>query len=162
MKTSAPLATLLLATALNVFAVSAQAAPAANGPDNLSPQQIDWQAKRAEDVDAHISRMATLLQLNEAQKNSDVWKLYGQAVRQLANHKTDMPDNRATSATMLMRSRADAAAKFASKLSTLADATRKLEDSLTPAQRAAFDSLAQQQNRMHAGPSPMHHGSPQE
>ena len=156
MKMTHVLTGLVLASALSITSLSVMAESNASAPEAGSQhQEADWQARMQQHMDARIERIATLLQLSDAQKASAAWNNYANALRDLGKHgqwKSKQERENADAAT-IARARADAVAKMANKLSTLADATSALQAKLNDAQRKAFDQLAHQEGEMHS----MHH-----
>ena len=147
------LAGFFLACSLGAIALPALA-DTSSAPAAWAQHKAEWQAHRAHRMDARIERIATMLQLTDAQKSSSAWKNYAQAMRDLTmraeGQKHDMKN---ADAATLTRVHADMATRFAGKLSTLADATRTFEASLTAAQRKAFDEMVRQESMRF-----MHHG----
>jgi hypothetical protein len=152
----------LLSLSLLVPAYSAFAADA-SAPAGMARHQADWQAHHAERVQAHLDRFADMLQLTPAQRQGKAWLNYAKVCRDLAGSMPMgmMHPPRAADAATLTRQRADAVAKMATRLSTLADATRDLQAALTAPQRKVLDELVRHEGPMqHHGfrhePAPMH------
>jgi hypothetical protein len=152
----------ILVLASSLFAVSApsMAADSTSAPGAWGHVHADWQAHHAEHEQARLDKLATLLQLSDAQKHGSAWSNYAKARQNLCSHMSAQHEEHAD-ATALVQARADMAKQMAVKLSVLADATRALESSLSESQRKAFDEVVRQDERDfgHHGKMGFEHGS---
>ena len=108
--------------------------------------------ERSQWVKMHLDREAAMLELKASQESA--WDAYAAATLELMNAggmHNPLPAN--LDASALMRLHAEHATAFAQRLSTLADATAKLEAVLNDDQRQVLDRLVRLHSQFHG----MHH-----
>jgi hypothetical protein len=128
------LATALFAAGLALAAaVPASAAPGPGpGAREMTPEmQAQMQQRMQSRMQARLDKMAERLEIKASQQ--DAWQTYAKVYQGMFDARPTPPAKDADAAT-LMRHRADRAAQMATKLTTLADATAKLQSALTPEQ----------------------------
>lgn len=121
------------------------AAPAQNAPSAPSAQMQErmqaYQQKR-------LDRMADRLEIRASQQGA--WGAYVKVRKELFAARPTPPAQDADAAT-LARQRAERAAQMAQKLATLADATAKLQEALTPEQVKTLAEMTRHSGAGHFG-----------
>ena len=113
----------------------------------------EWMKRHEEMQAEHLKKMATHLGITASQDAS--WKAYTSVLMARPTPATH-PDANADAAT-IARFHADMAAEHAKRLASLADATSKLQASLSVEQRKKFDEIAHHMMAMHEH-GRWHHG----
>ncbi|MDT3737562.1 MAG: Spy/CpxP family protein refolding chaperone [Denitratisoma sp.] len=127
--TRSKLTTALVAAGL-ALAAAVPVASAAPGP-GMREMTPEMQERMQSRMQARLDRMANRLEIKASQQ--DAWQAYAKVHKDMFDARPTPPAKDADAAT-LARHRADMAAKMATKLATLADATAKLQSALTPEQ----------------------------
>ncbi|HUW77067.1 MAG TPA: Spy/CpxP family protein refolding chaperone, partial [Gallionella sp.] len=133
------LTTLITGTILIAsFNSIAMADPAAHcGHQQMTQEQI--QQHMQERMKTRMDTLAQRLEIKASQQS--VWEGFAKSIETLPEQNAKQPADDADAAT-IARYHADRAAKMASKLAKVADATAKLEAALTPDQRKVLDQTA--------------------
>ncbi|MEZ5618438.1 MAG: Spy/CpxP family protein refolding chaperone [Rhodocyclaceae bacterium] len=127
--TRSKLATALFAGGLALaVAVPVATASPGKGPREMTPEMQERMQSR---MQARLDKMAERLEIKASQQ--DAWQAYAKVHKDMFDARPTPPAKDADAAT-LARHRADMAAKMATKLATLSDATAKLQGALTPEQ----------------------------
>ena len=137
----------LFATAAIGFAIASYGSGSAFAAENSAPQTMrqEWMKRHEEMQAEHLKKMATHLGITASQDAS--WKAYTSVLMARPTPATH-PDANADAAT-IARFHADMAAEHAKRLASLADATSKLQASLSVEQRKKFDEIAHHMMAMH-------------
>ena len=98
-----------------------------------------WSQHRQEWVRTRLQRDANRLEITASQQAA--WREYASARSALAERSVSKPGRDADAAT-IAKYRADRAAEGARKLAVLADATAKLQTTLSPEQRETLNQMA--------------------
>jgi len=132
--TRSKLTTALVAAGLALSATLA-AVPVASAAPGYGPgmreMTPEMQERMQSRMQARLDKMANRLEIKASQQ--DAWQAYAKVHKDMFDARPTPPAKDADAAT-LARHRADTAAKMATKLATLADATAKLQGALTPEQ----------------------------
>lgn len=114
--------------------------------------------KMHEHMKAKLDKLAARLEIKASQQA--IWEEYAKSVESLADHGIKEPAQDADAAT-ISRYRADRTADFAKKLTAIADATAKLQKSLTEDQRKTLNQATHhhRHHRCHHWPRHANHGS---
>jgi hypothetical protein len=126
--TRSKLTTVLFAAGLALAAAVPASASPGPGMREMTPEMTERMQSR---MQARLDKMAQRLEIKASQQ--DAWQAYAKVHKDMFDGSMKAPAKDADAAT-LARHRADMAAKMATKLSTLADATAKLQSALTPEQ----------------------------
>lgn len=126
--TRSKLVTALLAAGLALAAAAPASAMPGPGMREMTPEMQERMQSR---MQARLDKMANRLEIKASQQ--DAWQAYAKVHKDMFDARPTPPAKDADAAT-LARHRADTAAKMATKLATLADATAKLQSALTPEQ----------------------------
>lgn len=138
-----------LALAASVISVAAPVLSQGADPGKPSATQDAAEEKRMrEPVHARLERLAQRLEIKASQQQA--WNAYVGVAQSMADTKLTRPGAEADAATLL-RSRSERSAEHAKKLAQLADATARLQQSLTPEQRKVLDEDARQWGRERGG-----------
>ena len=116
-----------LALSATLPAVPASASPGP-GMREMTPEMTERMQSR---MQARLDKMAQRLEIKASQQ--DAWQAYTKVHKDMFDGSMKPAPKDADAAT-IARHRADMAAKMATKLATLADATAKLQGALTPEQ----------------------------
>jgi hypothetical protein len=109
-----------------------------------------WAQHRHDWVRSKLDKNANRLEIKASQQVA--WEAYADARKALAEKTLiKLPEN--ADAAAFTRHRAERVTEFAQKLTTLADATAKLQDMLSPEQRKTLDQIVR-----HAHDGHCHHG----
>ncbi|MGA7594488.1 MAG: Spy/CpxP family protein refolding chaperone [Gallionella sp.] len=103
----------------------------------MSPQQIQQHIQ--ERMKTRMDRLEQRLEIKASQQ--DVWDDFAKSIESLPDLNAKKPGDDADAATVA-RYRANRASEMAGKLTKIADATAKLQASLTPDQRKVLDQTA--------------------
>ncbi len=137
----------LAAMAISVglsMSLTSSAWAAASGSDQM---QHEWARHRQEMRKARLTKMAERLEIKSSQQGA--WQTYAKTYAAMMDRNTQRPNEPADAAT-LVRYRASVAAEHATKLAQLADATVRLQETLTPEQRQTLtDMVRHSQHRHH-------------
>jgi hypothetical protein len=130
--TRSKLTTALVAAGLALSATLA-VVPVASAAPGLGMREMtpEMQERMQSRMQARLDRMANRLEIKASQQ--DAWQAYAKVHKDMFDARPTPPEKDADAAA-LARHRADTAAKMATKLATLADATAKLQSALTPEQ----------------------------
>src|SRR5690606_27250849 len=101
-------------------------------------------------MNQHLDRLAGRLEIKASQQ--EAWEAYRKARTSIFENRPERPA-RDADATTLTRFRADVAQRRAQYLSTMAEATARLQQALEPQQRQVLDEIARS-----AGPRGKRHG----
>ena len=110
------------------------------GQEWTAQQQQDFAAYRAERIQARLNYESRQLGITAAQQT--VWNNYAQTAKQYAEQRgpANRPPANADQATFL-KYRSERAAQHAQALANMSQATAKLEATLTPEQKAQFNTM---------------------
>ena len=137
--------------ALTVSALAADSAPAAKA--SPADRKAEMEQRRQEFFKHMADRMADRLEIKASQQAA--WQSYITTLQSAMTPPAHMPEHPKTDAAGIARFNADMAAEHAKRLATIADATAKFQEVLTPEQRKTFDQMAAAFEHRHHG---MHHG----
>jgi hypothetical protein len=126
--TRSKLATAFLAAGLTLAAAAPASAMPGPGGREMSPEMQQRMQSR---MQGRLDQMAKRLEIKASQQ--DAWQAYVKVHQQMFDGGLKPAPKDADAAT-IARHRADMAAQMATKLSSLADATAKLQGALTPDQ----------------------------
>ena len=145
----------LFATAAIGFAIASYGSGSAFAAENSAPQTMrqEWMKRHEEMQAEHLKKMAAHIGITASQDAA--WQAYT-AVLMTRPTPAAHPDATADAAT-IARFHADMAAEHAKRLASLADATSKLQASLSVEQRKKFDEIAHHMMAMHEH-GRWHHG----
>ncbi len=138
---SALLAALVAASgaALTASAVAADTTPAPAAKAGHADMRQDME-KRRQEFFKHLSdRMADRLEIKASQQSA--WQAYITALQTAMTPPAHHPEFKSDAAG-IARLNADMAAEHAKRLASIADATAKFQEVLTPDQRKTFDQMA--------------------
>lgn len=127
--------------------------PARAEQDRAQQMQQDWAQHRQNWINAKLDKMAERLEIKSSQQKA--WQAFAKVVaEEPANLPIEKADTDADAATMARR-HADFATAYAKRLVQIADATTKLQETLTPEQRLTLNQMAHEfhhhrQHRHHA------------
>ena len=145
MKTSSLLSRLLATAAIGVALASGCATPTFAADINPAQMKQEW-VKHHQDMRAeHFKKAATHLGITPAQEKE--WQAFTDALNTMSP-QLKHPEANADAAS-IARFHADMAAEHAKKLNAIADATSKLQASLTPEQRKTFNEMAHRFSHRH-------------
>jgi len=126
------------------IAPSALAAPAAPQP---MPQQEPQ--RHQEMIKMHLAKMAERLEIKPSQQNA--WQTYAKTYTSImGGHMMQRPNENADAAA-IVRHQADMTSEHAQKMLQLADATAKLQETLTPEQRQTLANMVRRVGMFHRG-----------
>lgn len=128
--TRSKLTTALFAAGLALAAAAPVSAAPGQGP-SMREMTPEMQERMQSRMQARLDKMAERLEIKASQQ--DAWQAYAKVHKDMFDARPTPPAKDADAAT-LARHRADMAAKMATKLATLSDATAKLQGALTPEQ----------------------------
>jgi len=141
-------------TGLGALALAADK-PAKPGPATAMAQP-DRAEARKDMIQRHLDSVASRLEIKASQQSA--WQTFASAVQALgetdAARSAPAPD---ADAATLARERAERATAFARKLTTIADATARLQGALSADQRNVFNQITREAGHHHwaAGPGSM-------
>jgi hypothetical protein len=126
-------------------------------PDEYHDQKQISPEKMHEHMKAKLDKLAARLEIKASQQAA--WEQYAKSVESLEDQGVKRPDHDADAAT-ISRYRADRATEFAKKLTVIADATDKLQKTLTEDQRNILSQALRQfgHHHMHCRHHHKHHG----
>lgn len=130
--TRSKLTTALFAAGIALAAaLPAAASPGGGFGPGMREMTPEMQERMQSRMQARLDKMANRLEIKASQQ--DAWQAYAKVHKDMFDARPTPPAKDADAAT-LARHRADMAAKMATKLATLSDATAKLQSALTPEQ----------------------------
>ena len=138
--TRSKLTTALFAAGLALAAAAPVSASPGKGP-GMREMTPEMQERMQSRMQARLDKMAERLEIKASQQ--DAWQAYAKVHKDMFDARPTPPAKDADAAT-LARHRADMAAKMATKLATLADATAKLQGALTPEQAKTLADMTRQ------------------
>lgn len=127
--TRSKLAIALFAAGLGLAAAAPASAMPGPGMREMTPEMTERMQSR---MQARLDKMANRLEIKASQQ--DAWQAYVKVHKDQFDPSAMKAPPKDADAATLARHRADMAAKMATKLATLADATAKLQGALTPEQ----------------------------
>lgn len=141
-------ATLVAAGLALAAAVPAASAAPGPGAREMTPEMQERMQSR---LQARLDKMANRLEIKASQQ--DAWQAYVKVHKEQFDPAAMKPPAKDADAAAIARHRADMAAKMATKLATLADATAKLQGALTPEQaKTLADMTRHPMGGRHGGP----------
>lgn len=126
--------------ALGALLIPAFQSVALASPDEHHNQKQISPEKMHEHMKARMDKLAARLEIKASQQAA--WEQYAKSVESLADRGVKRPDHDADAdAATISRYRADRATEFAKKLTSIADATDKLQKALTEDQRKILSQV---------------------
>jgi uncharacterized protein YoxC len=133
----APLAAMLSALALAVLPAYSIAQQQRDPPMSEAARTHEYMEQR---IQKHLDRLAARLEIRASQQ--EAWKAFSTAVRSMAPDKPRARAAEDVDAAARARQMADRVSERARKLTQLADATAKLQQSLDPSQKEVLNEVA--------------------
>lgn len=131
--TRSKLGAALVAAGLSLAAALPAAASPGFGPGaGMREMTPEMQERMRDRLQARLDKMANRLEIKASQQ--DAWQAYVKVHKEQFDPAALKPLPKDADAAAITRHRADMAAKMATKLAVLADATAKLQSALTPEQ----------------------------
>lgn len=127
--------------AMSGAALAVSAVAADNGPAmKVSPERKAEMEKHRQEMFKHMSdRIAERLEIKPSQQGA--FQAYTAALQAAMTPPASHPEYKSDAAS-IARMNADMAAEHAKRLATIADATAKFQEVLSPDQRKTFDQMA--------------------
>jgi protein CpxP len=129
------------------------AVPAA--PDAKQSSSQDWAKEHHERFKHFADKMADRLEIKASQQAA--WQAFTKSLEAAMEPPAKKAEQKSDAAS-IARMRADMAAVHAQKLAQIADATAKLQEVLSPDQRATLDQMAARFGEHRGGHRFFHHG----
>jgi len=136
------LATALFAAGLALSATLAAVPASASPGPGMREMTPEMQQRMQSRMQARLDKMAQRLEIKASQQ--DAWQAYAKVHQEQFDPAAMKAPAKDADAATLARHRADSAAKMATKLATLADATTRLQGALTPEQAKTLADMTRQ------------------
>jgi hypothetical protein len=140
------IAIVCVATGLGAMAFAADKPAKSGSATTMAPQ--DRAEARKDMIQRHLDSIASRLEIKASQQST--WQTYAAAVQALgetdAARPAAAPD---ADAATIARERADRATAFARKLTTIADATARLQGVLSPDQKSVLNQITRAAGHHH-------------